>query len=56
MKWWYWLIIEVLIIFGDIVWIFFFPREVEDDFAKGLIGFVLIYVIEKYKNKTGGRK
>ena len=50
MKWWYWLILELLIIFGIIAWIYFFPSEIEDDFAKGMIGFVLIYAIEECKN------
>jgi hypothetical protein len=49
MKWWHWLVLELLIIFGVISWIYFFPGEIEDDFAKGLIGFVLIYAIDKYR-------
>jgi len=50
MKWWYWLILELLIIFGVIAWIYFFPSELECDFAKGMIGFVLIYTIEDCKD------
>lgn len=50
MKWWHWLILELLIIFGVMAWIFFFPREIEVDFAKGMIGFVLIYAIEECKD------
>ena len=50
MKWWYWLILELLIIFGVMAWIFFFPSEIEDDFAKGMIGFALIYAIEQCKD------
>lgn len=50
MKWWYWLILELLIIFGVIAWIYFFPSEIEGDFAKGMIGFVLIYAIENCKD------
>ena len=46
MKWWYWLVLELLIIFGVIAWIYFFPSEIEEDFAKGLIGFGLFYCIE----------
>lgn len=49
MKWWHWLILELLIIFGVISWIYFFPGEIEDDFAKSLIGFVLIYAVDKYR-------
>lgn len=56
MKWWYWLILELLIIFGVIVWIYFFPsEEFEGDLAKGMIGFGLIYAIEKYR-ETNRRK
>lgn len=49
MKWWHWLILELLIIFGVMAWIYFFPNEIEDNFAKGMIGFVLIYAIENCK-------
>ena len=49
MKWWHWLILELLIIFGVIAWIYFFPSESEGDFAKGMIGFVLFYAIEECK-------
>ena len=55
MKWWHWLVLELLIIFGVIYWIYFFPGEIEDDFAKSLIGFVLIYAVEKYR-ETNRRK
>lgn len=50
MKWWHWLILELLIIFGVMAWIYFFPSEIEDDFARGMIGFVLIYAIENCKD------
>ena len=50
MKWWHWLVLELLIIFGVMAWIYFFPSEIEDDFAKGMIGFVLIYAIEECKD------
>ena len=49
MKWWYWLILELLIIFGVTAWIYFFPSEIEGDLAKGMIGFVLFYAIEECK-------
>ena len=50
MKWWYWLILELLIIFGVIAWIYFFPSEIEYDFAKGMVGFALICAIENCKD------
>lgn len=50
MKWLYWLVLELLIIFGVMAWIYFFPSEIECDFAKGMIGFVLIYTIEDCKD------
>ena len=49
MKWWYWLILELLIIFGVMAWIYFFSSEIADDFAKGMIGVALIYTIEECK-------
>ena len=53
MKWWYWLILELLIIFGVIAWIYFFPSELEYDFAKGVLGFGLVYCIEGMRNRMG---
>ena len=50
MKWWHWLILELLIIFGVMAWIYFFPSDFKDDFAKGMIGFVLIYAIEECRD------
>ena len=50
MKWWYWLILELLIIFGVMAWIYFFPDEIEYDFAKGMVGIVLLYAIEECKD------
>lgn len=50
MKWWHWLVLELLIIFGVIAWIYFFPNEIEGDLGKGMIGFTLIYAIEKCKD------
>lgn len=54
MKWWYWLILETLIIFGVMTWIFFSPGEPEQDIGKALIGYVFIYVIEKYREIKRG--
>ena len=56
MKWWHWLILELLIIFGVITWIYFFPSEIEGDFAKGMIGFALIYAIEECKDINRGNR
>jgi len=53
MKWWYWLILELLIIFGVIAWVYFFPSEFKYDFAKGVLGFGLIYCIEGMRNNMG---
>ena len=50
MKWWYWLVLELLIIFGVMAWIYFFPSEFEYDFGKGLIGTALIYAIENSRD------
>jgi hypothetical protein len=50
MKWWYWLILELLIAFGVIAWVYFCPSEIEGDFVRGMIGFILIYAIENCKD------
>ena len=50
MKWWHWLILELLVMFGVMTWIFFFPCELwEEDAGKALLGFVLIFCIEKVR-------
>lgn len=47
---WCWLISEILILFGVMAWIFFFPSaDNVDDFAKAFLGFGLIYLIEKFR-------
>lgn len=51
MKWWHWLILELLIIFGIIAWIYFFPSEFEYDFAKGMIGLVLLCLVKERRNR-----
>lgn len=55
MKWWYWLILELMIIFGVTAWIYFFPSEIEGDLGKGLIGFMLFYAIEECKEINRGK-
>lgn len=50
MKWWYWLILELLIMFGVLTWIYFTPSELwEEDAGKALLGYVLIFCIEKVR-------
>ena len=50
MKWWYWLILELLIIFGVMTWIFFFPSELlEEDFCRALLAYALLFCIEKMR-------
>jgi hypothetical protein len=56
MKWWHWLILELLILFGTTTWIYFFPDEVEVNLAKGVFGFALIYFIETLRNATNDKK
>jgi hypothetical protein len=57
MKWWHWLILELLVMFGVMTWIFFFPCELwEEDFAKGLAGFGLICAIEKTREIINRRR
>lgn len=50
MKWWYWLILELLIIFGVIAWIYFFPSELlEEDLCRAFLAYVLLFFIEKIR-------
>ena len=56
MKRWYWLILELLILFGITTWIYFFPDEAEVNLAKGSFGFALIYFIETLRNTINDKK
>ena len=48
MKWWFWLVLELLIIFGVMAWIFLVPCElIEEDLSKALLAYVLVFCIEK---------
>ena len=50
MKWWRWLVLELLIIFGVMAWIFFFPQSTwEEDCCRALSAFVIIFCIEKIR-------
>ena len=50
MKWWYWIVLELFIIFGVITWISFFPSELwEEDFCKGLSAYGIVFCIEKIR-------
>ena len=46
MKYWFWICLELLMVFGTGVWIYFFP---EDGLAKGFIGFGMLMLVEEYK-------
>ena len=56
MKWWHWLILELLILFGITTWIYFFPDEAEVNLAKGAFGFALIYFTETLRNAINDKK
>ena len=56
MKWWNWLILELLAIFETMAWIYFFPGDFEQDFEKAMIGFVIIFSIEYYKKIKGDKE
>lgn len=49
-KRWFWLILEILILVGIPVWIYFSPSEsFEDYFCRGILGFVALYSIESLR-------
>jgi len=43
---WFWIGLELLVLSNTCAWTYFFP---DDAFAKGLIGFVIIWAIEEYR-------
>lgn len=47
MKFWFWVFLEILVWTVTCLVIYFFP---EDAFAKGLIGFALLYAIDECKD------
>ena len=50
MKWWYWLVLELLAIFGVMAWTYLTPSELlEEDCCKALLGYVVIFSIEKIR-------
>lgn len=51
MKWWHWLLIEISIMLGVIVWIYFIPDELELNLTKGFLGYLAIYIIESLRRK-----
>lgn len=52
MKWQYWLLLEVLIEFSVIAWIYFFPSDDNvGNLARAMLGFSLIYCIEVIRKK-----
>lgn len=50
MEWWFWLVLELLVMFGVITWIYFSPCESwEEDACKALLAYTLIFCIEKIR-------
>lgn len=46
MKYWFWICLELLIMLGTGVWVYFFPEEA---LAKGVVGFGLLWLVEECK-------
>lgn len=46
MKYWIWICLDLLIMFGTGVWIYFFPEEA---LAKGVVGFGILWLVEECK-------
>lgn len=48
MKWWFWLVLELLIMFGAMAWLIFFPSELpEEDLYRAILAYVVLFTIEK---------
>lgn len=55
MKWWFWLILELLVMFGVMAYIYLVPSELwEEDFCKVFLAYVLIFCIEKTRKYFKG--
>lgn len=53
MKWWHWLILELLITFVFGVLIYLYPGEIEHKCVIALCGYVTIFGIERYSYTKG---
>lgn len=56
MKWWHWLILELLIIFVVGGLIYLYPGEFEDSCGIALCGYVTIFGIERYRYIKGNKE
>lgn len=55
MKWWFWLVLELLVMFGVMAYIYSFPSALlEEDACKALFAYVLIFCIEKTRKYFKG--
>ena len=50
MKLWCWLVLELLVMFGTIAWVYFSPSETfEEDCCRALLGYVVIFSVENIR-------
>ena len=55
-KWWHFIILKLMVIFGVMAWIYFFPDEIELDFARGLVGFGILWAITEIEKNNKEKK
>lgn len=55
-KWWHFIILKLMVVFGTIAWIYFFSDEIEFDFARGLVGFGILWAITEIEKKKDMEK
>ena len=51
-KWWHFIILKLIVVFVTMAWIYFFPTEIENDFARSLVGFGILWAIVEIKKKN----
>ena len=57
MKWWFWLILELLVTFGVMAYIYLFPSELwEEDCYEAFLAYVLLFCIEITRKHFRGRR
>lgn len=55
-KCWHFIILKLMVVFGTMAWICCFPDEIEIDFARGLVGFGILWAITEIEKKKDMEK
>ena len=55
-RWWHFIILKLMVVFGTMSWVYFFPDEIEFDFARGLVCFGILWAITEIEKKKDTEK